>query len=69
MGRNCASPGRVVIRAGLRAGAVARRDGVPGTGLGLSLVKELVEGMDGTVALLPSETGAVFEIRLPGASV
>lgn len=47
-------------------GKAARRDGVPGTGLGLSLVKELVEGMGGTVALLPGEVGAVFEIRLPG---
>ena len=50
-------------------GATARRDGVPGTGLGLSLVKELVEGMGGTVALVPSDVGAAFEIRLAGASV
>jgi two-component system sensor histidine kinase KdpD len=38
---------------------------VPGTGLGLSLVRELVQEMDGTVVLLPSSKGAVFEIRLP----
>ncbi len=38
---------------------------VPGTGLGLSLVRELVQEMDGTVVLLPSSRGAVFEIRLP----
>ncbi len=50
-------------------GKAARRDGVPGTGLGLSLVKELVEGMGGKVALLPSEVGAVFEIRLPRTGV
>jgi len=38
---------------------------VPGTGLGLSLVRELAEGMGGTVCLADSTTGAAFELELP----
>ena len=49
-------------------GAQARADGVPGTGLGLSLGKELVEGLGGSVALGPSEVGAAFALRLPGVN-
>ena len=45
-------------------GRRSESEGVPGTGLGLSLVRELVQAMDGTGVLLPSESGAVFEIRL-----
>jgi signal transduction histidine kinase len=38
-----------------------------GHGLGLAYVKERVEAWGGTVALLPSSTGCVFEIRVPAA--
>lgn len=44
-------------------GEKAMKDGVPGTGLGLALVQDLVENMGGTV-VLRSGPGAVFEIRL-----
>lgn len=35
-----------------------------GTGLGLAIVHQLVTAMNGTISLLPSETGAVFEVRI-----
>ncbi|WP_051141078.1 sensor histidine kinase [Azospirillum brasilense] len=40
-----------------------------GTGLGLAIARGLVEAHGGTIALLPSERGALFEVRLcrPGA--
>lgn len=41
-------------------------DSVPGTGLGLSLVRELAEGMGGGVRLVRPEKGVAFEVRLPG---
>jgi two-component system phosphate regulon sensor histidine kinase PhoR len=47
-------------------GERAKADGVPGTGLGLALVRELVEGMGGRVRLAPSESGSRFEVTLPG---
>jgi signal transduction histidine kinase len=46
----------------------SRTDGVAGTGLGLSLVKDLVEGMGGTVQYRDDGRGACFEMRLPGAT-
>jgi signal transduction histidine kinase len=36
-----------------------------GLGLGLAVVRELVETMAGTVALKPTAQGATFTIRLP----
>jgi signal transduction histidine kinase len=36
-----------------------------GTGLGLAIADELVRAHGGTIALVPSETGAVFRITLP----
>jgi signal transduction histidine kinase len=42
-------------------------DGISGTGLGLSLVRELIEGMGGTIHYRGGSSGAVFEIMLPGA--
>lgn len=44
----------------------SRIDGIAGTGLGLSLVKELMEGMGGSVEYRNDEPGACFELRLPG---
>ncbi|CAO3426233.1 sensor histidine kinase [Azospirillum doebereinerae] len=41
----------------------ARQSG--GTGLGLAIARGLVEAHGGTIALLPSERGALFEVRLP----
>ena len=36
-----------------------------GMGLGLAIVRRIVESHGGTIRALPSETGASFEIRLP----
>jgi signal transduction histidine kinase len=36
-----------------------------GTGLGLSISRQIVEAFGGTLALAPSERGAVFVLRLP----
>ena len=42
---------------------------IPGSGLGLSLVKKMMEGMGGQVSLAESTgQGATFEIRLPAAT-
>lgn len=41
----------------------ARKRG--GTGLGLAIIHSLITAHGGSVALLPSDSGAVFEIRLP----
>ncbi len=49
-------------------GARAKKDGVPGTGLGLSLVAELCEGMGGSARYAPGEQGAAFELLLPGGA-
>lgn len=49
-------------------GADAATNGAPGTGLGLALVRELVQGMGGRVALLGTPGGAAFEITLPEAA-
>lgn len=46
-------------------GAGPTIQGVPGTGLGLSLVRELARGMGGDAVLLPTAAGAAFEVRLP----
>ncbi len=43
-------------------------DGVSGTGLGLSLVRELAEGMGGSVKYETNATGGCFELMLPGES-
>jgi len=38
---------------------------VRGSGVGLSIVQEIVAGHGGKVALLPAEQGACFRIQLP----
>ncbi len=49
-------------------GADAATNGAPGTGLGLALVRELVQGMGGRVAILDTPRGAAFEVTLPEAA-
>jgi two-component system OmpR family sensor kinase len=40
-----------------------------GTGMGLQIVRSMLAAHGGTIRLLPSETGAAFEIRVPLAAV
>lgn len=41
---------------------------VPGNGLGLNLVKKMIEGQDGSVAVSSTaETGTVFTVRIPAS--
>ncbi len=40
-------------------------DGIPGTGIGLHLVKYLVEGHDGTITAASDTNGSTFTVRLP----
>ncbi len=40
-----------------------------GTGMGLPIVRALLEAHEGAIRLLPSERGAVFEIELPAAPI
>jgi signal transduction histidine kinase len=51
------------IRAHMFEPFVTARGG--GTGLGLAIVREIVEAHGGTVRLVPSASGAVFEMELP----
>ena len=47
-------------------GSAARNPAAPdGTGLGLPLAQRLARSMGGEIAVLDSEAGAVFEVRLP----
>lgn len=43
-------------------------DKSPGVGLGLSIARGLLRAAGGDLVLLPSEAGAVFEIRMPAAA-
>jgi signal transduction histidine kinase len=40
-------------------------EGASGTGLGLTIARDLAERMGGKLALVDSDTGAVFELRVP----
>ena len=44
-------------------------EGVSGTGLGLNIARDLAEKLGGSLALIPSATGASFELRLPRMEV
>ena len=47
----------------------AESEGIEGTGIGLTIVKALVEGMSGAIAVTSTPgTGTVFEVSLPKAS-
>jgi two-component system sensor histidine kinase GlrK len=48
-------------------GSVQPEDGLPGTGIGLSIVAETVRAHGGRVELLPTARGACFRIELPHA--
>ncbi len=42
-------------------------EGVAGTGLGLTIARELAQRMGGTLLLLPAAAGATFELRVPAS--
>ena len=55
-----------VFSPGAGRGSAARNPSAPdGTGLGLPLAQRLARSMGGEIAVLDSEAGAVFEVRLP----
>jgi len=45
----------------------AEANGIEGTGLGLALSRQLVDAMDGTIAVVSSEQGTTFTVDLPVA--
>jgi signal transduction histidine kinase len=48
---------------------VDRRPSVPGSGIGLAVVRELVHGHGGTCRVeQPAAGGALFVVELPGAA-
>ncbi len=47
----------------------ARDPGSPGFGIGLALVRDVVQGHGGSVRAVPTDPGLTFEVRLPAESV
>jgi signal transduction histidine kinase len=66
-GEGIASADRARVFELYERGGAAAASGAPGTGLGLAVVRELVQGMGGRVTLLDVPRGAAFEIMLPEA--
>jgi signal transduction histidine kinase len=50
-------------------GQAAAAQGAGGSGIGLAIVKDLVAQMGGRIAIVPSASGAAFQLELPGATV
>jgi signal transduction histidine kinase len=46
-------------------GANAQRDAIAGTGIGLSISREIVTGHGGTLTAEPVDRGACFRLTLP----
>jgi signal transduction histidine kinase len=44
-------------------------DGVSGTGLGLTIARDLAQRMGGSLELEPSDSGAVFVVQLPAKTI
>ena len=42
-----------------------KNDNSPGSGLGLSIIKKIIDESNGTIRLIPSRNGTSFEISLP----
>jgi signal transduction histidine kinase len=52
-----------------KRGGQAVNEGSSGTGLGLAIARELAGRMDGSLNLVDSETGAIFELRVSAPPV
>jgi signal transduction histidine kinase len=50
-------------------GRAASAQGAGGSGIGLAIVKDLVAQLGGRISIVPSASGAAFQVELPGVSV